>query len=64
MRADGIPDREVYQRLSATADALEAAAAHAATLIGETAFKTAAQTVRGMATAVYEHSLAEGEAAA
>ena len=36
----------------------------AATLIGETALKTAAQTVRGMASAVYEHSLADDADAA
>lgn len=52
-----ISDLDVYQKLTATADALEAVAAHAASLVGETALKTAAQTVRGMANAVYEHSL-------
>ena len=52
-----ISDLDVYQKLTATADALEAVAAYAASLVGETALKTAAQTVRGMASAVYEHSL-------
>lgn len=60
-----ITDLQVYKQLSATADALENLAAYAASLVGETALKTAAQSVRGMANAVYEHSLAaEDDAAA
>lgn len=55
-----LSDLEVYQQLSGTADALDELAVMAASLIGETALKTAAQTVRGMAKAVYEHSLAAG----
>ena len=54
-----VTDLEVYQQLAATADALDGLSQYAASLIGETALKTAAQTVRGMAKAVYEHSLSE-----
>ena len=59
-----ISDLQVYQQLIATADALDGLSGVAATLIGETALKTAAQTVRGMASAVYEHSLADDADAA
>lgn len=52
-------DLEVYQHLTRTAEELEALAARSATLVGDTALRTAAQTVRGMATAVYEHSLSQ-----
>jgi hypothetical protein len=51
-------DLDVYRRLVDTADELEALAV-GASLIGETALKTAATTVRGMANAVYEHALNE-----
>ncbi|HEY8617225.1 hypothetical protein [Phenylobacterium sp.] len=53
-------DMDVYQHLTRVAGELESLAAISQTLIGETALKTAAQTVRGMANAVYEHSLADG----
>ena len=56
-----LSDLDVYQHLVRTADDLEQMAARTPSLIGETALKTAAQTVRGMATAVYEHSLSETE---
>jgi hypothetical protein len=52
-------DLDVYRRLVEAADEFEALAA-GASLIGETALKTAATTVRGMANAVYEHALNEG----
>ncbi|HVI31344.1 hypothetical protein [Phenylobacterium sp.] len=54
-----LSDLEVYQHLTRTAEELEALAGRTATLIGGTALRTAAQTIRGMATAVYEHSLSE-----
>ena len=54
-----ITDLQVYQQLSATADALDQVALYAASLVGETALKTAAHSVRGMAKAIYEASLAE-----
>lgn len=56
-----LSDLDVYQRLAGAAELLEQWSGEAATLIGETALKTAAQTVRGMATAVYEHSLAHSD---
>lgn len=59
MTERNLSDLEVYQHLTRTAEELEALAPRSATLIGDTALKTAAQTVRGMATAVYEHSLAQ-----
>jgi hypothetical protein len=54
-----LSDLDVYQRLAAVAEELEALASQSGTLVGQTAAKTAAMTVRGMATAVYEHSLSE-----
>jgi hypothetical protein len=60
MSERSLSDLQVYQQLAGTADALEELSGMAASLIGQTALKTAAQTVRGMANAVYEHSLAKG----
>jgi hypothetical protein len=54
-----LSDLDVYQQLTRVAAELEALAAMSGTLIGQTALKTAAQTVRGMANAVYEHSLSD-----
>lgn len=51
-------DLDVYRRLSEVADEFEALAA-GASLVGGTALRTAAATVRGMAQAVYEHALDE-----
>jgi hypothetical protein len=59
MSERNLSDLEVYQQLTGAAENLEQLAMMAATLIGETALKTAAQTVRGMANAVYEHSLSQ-----
>jgi hypothetical protein len=59
-----ISDLEVYHQLSSTAEALDGLAVMAVSLVGETALKTAAQTIRGMANAVYEHSLADDAHAA
>ncbi|HEY8571801.1 hypothetical protein [Phenylobacterium sp.] len=59
-----ITDLDVYQKLTATAEALEAVSLHAMSLVGETALKTAADTIRGMANAVYEHSLTDDANAA
>jgi hypothetical protein len=56
-----LTDREVYQRLNGVADELERLAEHGASLIGETALLTAAQSVRGMAKAVYEHALSQSD---
>ncbi|RAK58855.1 hypothetical protein DJ021_03085 [Phenylobacterium hankyongense] len=56
-----LSDLEVYQRLTGMVEELERLAAESASLIGETALKTAATTLRGMASAVYEHSLSQDE---
>jgi hypothetical protein len=57
MRA--LSDLDVYQHLVRSADELDQLAARSTSLVGETALKTAAMSVRGMATAVYEHSLSD-----
>jgi hypothetical protein len=55
-------DIAVYQKLSELADELDQMASEGASLIGEAALTTAARTVRGMATAVYQHIMsASGE---
>jgi hypothetical protein len=56
-----LSDLDVYQQLVRAADELEQLSAQSNTLVGETALKTAAASVRGMATAVYEHSLSDDE---
>jgi hypothetical protein len=60
MRA--LSDLDVYQHLVRAADELDQLAADSTSLIGETALKTAAMSVRGMANAVYEHGLGEDTA--
>ena len=54
-----LTDLDVYRRLSAMADDLEQMATAAITLVGETALKTAAQNVRGLANVIYEHCLGD-----
>lgn len=56
-----VSDISVYQKLSAVADELDQLAARGASLIGDAALTTAARTVRGMASAVYEHIMADRE---
>lgn len=56
-----ISDLEVYQQLVVSADQLDGLSGLAVSLVGQTALKTAAQTVRGMANAVYEHSLSDAD---
>jgi hypothetical protein len=56
-----VSDIEVYQKLSAVADELDELASQGASLIGDTALNTAARTVRGMATAVYETIMSEAQ---
>jgi hypothetical protein len=57
-----VSDIEVYQKLTEIADDLEAMAAQGATLVGDAALTTAVRTVRGMASAVYQHIMSEREA--
>jgi hypothetical protein len=54
-------DIAVYQKLTEIADEFDEMAAQGATLVGEAALLTAARTVRGMATAVYKHIMAEAD---
>ncbi|MFL5298699.1 MAG: hypothetical protein ACJ798_20155 [Phenylobacterium sp.] len=53
-----VTDIAVYQKLSEMADELDQMAAEGASLVGDAALTTAARTVRGMATAVYQHIMA------
>ncbi|HEY0437187.1 MAG TPA: hypothetical protein VGC92_11130 [Phenylobacterium sp.] len=58
-----VSDIAVYQKLIELADELDAMSAQGASLVGEAALSTAARTVRGMATAVYQHIMSDaGEA--
>ena len=50
-----VTDIAVYQKLTEIADELDLVAAQGASLVGDAALTTAARTVRGMATAVYQH---------
>ncbi len=59
MNAKSVSDIQVYQKLTAFADELDQMAAEGASLVGEVALTTAARTVRGMATAVYQHIMGE-----
>ncbi|CAN7456223.1 hypothetical protein LJR219_003004 [Phenylobacterium sp. LjRoot219] len=53
----GISDLEIYQRFVAIADEFDQMTARGPSLIGGTALSTANRTLRGMAAAIYEHSL-------
>jgi|GEM_PF-894542 hypothetical protein len=57
----GISDLEIYQRIVAMADEFDAMSARGPSLIGGTALNTACRTLRGMAAAIYEHSLSAPE---
>ena len=57
----GNSDLEIYQRFAAIADEFDQIAALGVSLIGGTALQTASRTLRGMATAIYEHSLSQPE---
>lgn len=54
-------DIAVYQKLVEIADELDEMAAQGASLVGDAALVTASRNVRGMATAVYKHIMAEAE---
>jgi hypothetical protein len=54
-----VSDIAVYQKLSAIADELDDMAAGGASVVAEVALTTAAKTVRGMATAVYQRIMAD-----
>jgi len=57
-----VSDIEVYQKLTEIADDLDAMAVQGATLVGNAALTTASRTVRGMASAVYQHIMSERDA--
>lgn len=52
-------DLDIYRRLSAMAEELEGLAGEGVSLISQTALGTAAMSLRGVASAIYEHSLSE-----
>lgn len=53
-----VSDLEVYQRLTAAAEAFDHLAAQGVSVVGGAALNTAARSLRGMAQVIYEHSLA------
>jgi hypothetical protein len=58
-----ISDIAVYQKLTEVADELDQLAAEGASLVGGVALETAAKTVRGMASAVYQHIMNDRDGA-
>ena len=54
-------DIAVYQKLSEMADELDQIALQGASLVGNAAVTTASRNLRGMATAVYRHIMADRE---
>lgn len=56
-----VSDLEIYQRFAAIAEEFDGLAKRGVSLIGGTALNTACRTLRGMAAAIYEHSLAASE---
>ena len=58
-----VSDIEVYQKLTEIADDLDAMAARGATLVGNAALTTASRTMRGMASAIYQHVMSDRDAA-
>jgi hypothetical protein len=54
-------DIAVYQKLTEIADELDEMAAQGASLVGDAALNTASRNVRGMATAVYKHIMADSD---
>jgi hypothetical protein len=57
-----ITDLEIHQRLAAVADEFERLQAEGVSLVGGVALSTATRTLRGMAQAIYEHSLTDDDA--
>jgi hypothetical protein len=56
-----VSDIAVYQKLSEVADELDQMAAEGVSVVGEVALTTAAKTVRGMASAVYQRIMADAD---
>jgi hypothetical protein len=56
-----VSDIAVYQKLSEVADELDQMASEGVTLVSEVALDTAAKTVRGMASAVYQRIMSDAD---
>jgi hypothetical protein len=56
-----VSDLEVYQRLVAAADEFDRLFAQGVSVVSGAALNTACRSLRGMAQALYEHSLGEAE---
>lgn len=54
-----LTDIEVYQKLTEMADELDEMAVRGPSLVGNAAVTTASRNLRGMATAVYRHIMAD-----
>ena len=57
-----ISDLEIYQRLAEIAEEFDRMQAAGVSLVGGAALNTACRTLRGMAQALYEHSISDDEA--
>jgi hypothetical protein len=58
---NGVTDLEIYQRLTAMVEELDNMFARGPTFAGGAALNTASRTLRGMASALYEHSISSAE---
>lgn len=56
-----VSDLEIYKRFTEIAEEFDRMAAQGVSLVGGTALSTACRTLRGMAAAIYEHSLSTTE---
>jgi hypothetical protein len=59
----GLSDIAVYQKLTEVADDLDELILQGPSLVGNAALSTASRNVRGMASAVYQHIMADREGA-
>jgi hypothetical protein len=57
----GVSDLEIFQRFTAIAEELDALSARGPTFVGGAALETASRTLRGMAMAIYEHSISAAD---
>jgi hypothetical protein len=55
----GVSDLEIYQRFTAMAEELDRIVQLGPSLVGGAALDTACRTLRGMAAALYEHSIGQ-----
>ena len=54
-------DLDVYRRLSAMAEELDRLSGETESLVSSTALDTAAMSLRGVASAIYQHCLSQDE---